>query len=180
MIRIALILFMSCSLPLLSVALALQSVLMAGIAAFCGAGFVVLFFYDSRGRVLERFRALPLDSRASTTIQRIWIASAPARMEADFFEYRSPVPEAMIWVRNSGAVTILFSRGFLETGTEEALSTMFAGLDRTRLREVFLENRRFAVSLRFQGWKGSMDSFRYWFVSFWLFPIERLLTIARI
>jgi hypothetical protein len=179
-IRIALILFLFGSSPLLLAAAALKSLALAGGAALCGIGLVLLFLFDSRGRVLEHYRALPLDAGTSAAFQRIWSASAPARMEADFFEYRSPVPEAMVWVRNPGSVTMLFSRGFLETVSEQGLRSMFAGLDRARVRGIFLENRRFAVRLRFQGWKGSMNSFRYWFVSFWLFPIERLLFIARI
>ena len=180
MIRIAFILFLFGFSPPGCAALALRSFWLLGIAAGFGVGLVFLFFWNSRAKVLEHFRAFPLDAGTSAAFQRIWKVSAPARMEVEFFEYRAPTPEALVWVRNSGAVSILMSRGFLETVTEQALSAMFSGLDRARVREVFLENRRFAVRLRFEAWKGRMNSFRYWFVSFWLFPIERLLFIARI
>ncbi len=180
MIRMALILFLFAAAPLLLMAGALRSPFLAVAAVSCGIGLVLLFVRDSPGRVLDHFRALPLDAGASALFQRIWASSAPGRIEADFFEFRSPDSEALIWVRHSGAVTILFSRGFLETVTEQGLSAMFSELDRARLRVIFLENRRFAVSLRFRSWKGNAHSFRYWLVSFWLFPIERLLFIARI
>ena len=123
---------------------------------------------------------LPAEPGTRARLERVFFRSAPQRLHADFFTFRSAEPRVVLWVRGRQSLAVLMSVGFLEAATDESLRRFFAGLGPESRRRIRIENVRHSVGRLFAVWKGERERFRYWFVSFWLFPIERLLTIARI
>jgi hypothetical protein len=84
-----------------------------------------------------------------------------------------------VWL-NGSDLHLLISQGLLARASEEQLQILFRNILQSNLRQIQNENRLYALSLWWDELKGQQNRFRYWFVSFWLYPLERLLKIAKI
>ncbi len=180
MIRMLMSLFFFFSFPVLLLAWVLKSawVLAAGIG--CGSFGILYFWLNSYSEFLLRVRPYRLHEELEGRLRALWREEGPERTGVEFFSYRATDPEFKIWVHAPGKIGIFFSQGFLEQATDLEIRSAFRGVHEMKLREVRRKNRLFSVRLRLDCWKGREEEFRYWFLSFWLYPLERLLKIAKI
>jgi hypothetical protein len=180
MIRFLTSLFLFFSFPVLLLALVLKSpwVLLAGVLS--GLLGIFYFWLNSYSEFLLRIKPEPLPPGIESRLLALWREEGPERMGVEFFSYRATVSEFKVWVHTPGKVGIFFSRGFLEEASDREIAKAFRGVLEMRLREIRKKNRLFSVRLRLDRWKGREEEFRYWFLSFWLYPLERLLKIAKI
>jgi len=180
MVRIIFSLFILFSLPVLLVALALKSwiVLMIGmVTGTSGAVFVILNAWTV---VLDELKPSVMPPSIRARLERLFSEFASVKMKGEFLLYRSAEPEVKVWARHRDSVVVFMSLAFIETATDEGIIQIFRDLTESRLKAIRNENCLFSIRLIFKRWKGSMDRFRYWFISFLLFPIEQMLKIARI
>jgi hypothetical protein len=180
MIRIFGVLFFFLFLPFLLLAFALKSWVLLIVGSLVASAGIVCFSFYSWRLVFRRWSPNPVESRIEARLKQLFAASGPARMKASFFSFRSPVPEVRVWVQRPSSIQFIMSIGFLESVTDQKLLQLFQDLHPDKVRMIRAENNLKALELVFGNWKGRTDRFRYWFVSFWLFPIERLLQLARI
>jgi hypothetical protein len=180
MIRFFVSLFFFFSFPILLLALALKSIWILGFAVACGVSGILYFWFNSYSEFLLRIRPGSMDEALAARLEGLWREAGPERIEAAFYRYRATEPEFKIWVHSPGKVGIFLSQGFLELATDERLIQAFRSLGTGRMRELIRGNRLFSVRLRLDRWKGREEEFRYWLLSFWLYPLERLLKIAKI
>jgi len=180
MIRFAVSLFLFFSLPVLALAWVLKSIWILALATGFGAFGFLYFWLNSYSEFLIRIRPYRLHQEIEGRLRDLWTRSGPERMGVEFYSYRSTRPEFKIWVHSPGKVGIFFSQGFLERASDLEIEGIFKKLLEMRLREIKKKNRLYSVQLRLDRWKGREEEFRYWFVSFWLYPLERLLKIAKI
>ncbi len=150
-------------------------VVLSGILAFSWSAFSVY----SSGMDSERIR-----DEAGEDLNRrlfaLWKKHGPEKVGVEFYRYRSTRPEFRVWAHQPRRVAIFLSLGFLEQMTDHDLQTAFRRIAEGRMGQVIAGNRREAFRMLLERWKGSESTFRYWFFSFWLYPLERLLNIARI
>jgi hypothetical protein len=123
---------------------------------------------------------VPMDEAVARRLTALWKQSGPERLSVEFFTYRSTRPEFRVWAHHSRRLAIYLSQGFLEQMTDHAVRTAFRRIAESRMGDVVERNRREAIQMLLERWKGNDQAFRYWFLSFWLYPLERLLKIARI
>ncbi len=180
MIRFLTSLFFFFSFPILLLALVLKSIWVLAAGLGCG-GFGILYFWlNSYSEFLLRIRPYRLHKDIESRLLALWREDGPERMGVEFFSYRATASEFKVWVHSPGKIGIFFSQGFLERATDQEIRTAIRGVLEMRLREIRKRNRLFSVRLRLDRWKGREEEFRYWFLSFWLYPLERLLKIAKI
>ncbi|MBU6153174.1 MAG: hypothetical protein KGP28_02625 [Bdellovibrionales bacterium] len=180
MIRFLMSLFFFFSFPILLIALVLGSFwfLVAGLAS--GIFGILYFWLNSYSEFLLRIRPYRLHEEIQTRLRALWREDGPERMGVEFLGFRTTASEFKVWVHSPGKVGIFLSQGLLESATDQEIRSAFRGVLEMRLREVRKRNRMFSVRLRLDRWKGQEEEFRYWFLSFWLYPLERLLKIAKI
>lgn len=180
MARAHLILFLFFSLPLLPVSWVLKSRLFFALVAAVGvAGTAVLVARARSGDDLDR-GAEPVEPGIESRLARIFSEAGNPRFRPGFLKFRSADPVVKVRVRGGGELRVLFSVAFLETASDADLGKLFAEWDPERVRRIRLENLRDSIRATLDDWKGRPEGFRYWFVSFWLLPLERLLQIARV
>ena len=98
----------------------------------------------------------------------------------EYWHYPTTQPEGSFWIKNNKRVVVLLSDGFLKTATESQVVAMMESLSTSTFQEVRRENRKKGLRLFFNSIKGESRHYRYWISSFFLYPLERLLNIARI
>jgi hypothetical protein len=113
-------------------------------------------------------------------LNRLWDQAGPGKLKARFWVYPSPMIEFKIWAQDDQQIEILFSRGLIQMATDSGLKAAFQSIGEKRISEVRLQNRLHALMTRLERLKGPKEDYRYWFLSFWLYPLERLLNIAKI
>jgi hypothetical protein len=104
-------------------------------------------------------------------------------LEGVKYEYWGhPTPNAIgsFWIKNQKTVVILLSEGFLNAATESQVATMMESLNSSNFQEIRRINRMESLLMIFDRWKGESRHFRFWVVSFFLYPLERFLKIAKI
>jgi hypothetical protein len=180
MIRFLVSLFLFFSFPILLLAMVLKSLWILGLAFVLGGGGILYFWLNSYSEFLMRIRPQRLDADLESRLRSLWREEGPERMGVDFFSFRATPSEFKVWVHSSGKVGLFLSQGFLEQATDRDIRMAFRGVLEMKLREIRKRNRLFSVRLRLDRWKGREEEFRFWFVSFWLYPLERLLKIAKI
>jgi hypothetical protein len=180
MIRFLVSLFLFFSFPILFLAFVLKSfwVLAAGLGF--GMFGILYFWLNSYSEFLFRIRPYRLHEDIESRLRALWREEGPERMGVEFYSYRATGSEFKVWVHSPGKVGIFLSQGFLERATDQEIRAAFGGILEMKLREIRRRNRLFSVRLKLDRWKGREEEFRYWFLSFWLYPLERLLKIAKI
>ena len=96
-----------------------------------------------------------------------------------FWRISESEAQCLVWL-NGSDLHLLISQGLLARASEEQLQILFRNILQSNLRQIQNENRLYALSLWWDELKGQQNRFRYCFVSFWLYPLERLLKIAKI
>jgi len=98
----------------------------------------------------------------------------------EFWCYPTAHAEGGFWVRNNKTVVVLLSEGFLLSATESQVASMMESFNSGNFHEIRRINRRESLLMVFEGWKGESKNYRFWVISFLLYPLERFLKIARI
>jgi len=154
------------------------------VVALVGLGlatlYLISFFLSGFSEFLLDLRATHVSDELDQRLQKLWGIAGPERVEARFWIYPSPSVEFKIWVSSEKKLEILFSQGLMQLATDSGLKAAFQSIGAMKLSEVKVQNRLHALSMRLDRIKGPKEDFRYWFLSFWFYPLERLLKIARI
>jgi len=98
----------------------------------------------------------------------------------EYWRYPSTHLEGEFWIKSRKKIAILLSEGFLKTATEAQVVAMMESLSTRRFHEVRRENRKKSIEFFFKAMKGEPRHYRYWFVSFFLYPFERFMRMAKI
>lgn len=178
-----LILFFVSAVPGLLAALALKSALIAGLTLGSSFFFALYLRFSAYSEFISSLGPLEEGGSREQSLILLWQEEQGKNekaISAEFRVYRSTAREFQGWVKSRRSLQFFISRGFLETVDEEALRRGFRSWDEARLRETVRANFLRSLELRFERWKGSPREFRYWFYSFWFYPLERMLKIAKI
>jgi hypothetical protein len=180
MIRMLITLSLVLTAPFCLIGIGLHSwpVAVAGVAV--SMLYLILFLSSGFSEFISDLRATHVEESLEERLQRLWNQAGPPRLGARFWVYPSPLVEFKIWVQDDSRVEILFSRGLIQLATDSGLKAAFQSIGVKRIAEVRLQNRLHAFMTRLERLKGPKEDFRYWFLSFWLYPLERLLNIAKI
>ena len=98
----------------------------------------------------------------------------------EYWTYPVTAPEGSIWVKNNKTVILFFSDGFLKLATESQAVVMMESLNAANFQTTRRQNKQKAYSYFIDRLKGESRHFRYWVISFFLYPLERFLKIAKI
>ena len=178
MLYLILILFVS--FPLLMVAIGLKYLWLALVALGVGALYLGLFLLNGFSEFLHEYKAVEVDESQEERLQKLWKESGRERVQARFWIYPSSEARFNIWIKNEKNIEIFLSLGLYQLATDAGLRAAFQSMSTLSFSEVRAQNRRHALMTRFQRLKGPSTDFRYWFLSFWLYPLERLLKIAKL
>ena len=174
-----LILILFIASPFLWVAIALKSKVTVAIGLGIGLFYCILFFLNSFSEFLAELRATGVEPAVENRLRDLWRKVGPERTEVRFWVYPSSEAQFKVWV-NGRRLEIFFSQGLLSLATDAGLKAAFQSMSEMELSDIRLQNRRHALTLRFERLKGPKEDFRYWFLSFWLYPLERWLKIAKL
>ena len=98
----------------------------------------------------------------------------------EYWSYPTPNPEVSIWIKNNKAIVLLLSDGFLKIATESQVVNLLESLNTQKVQEIRQKNKQEAFQYFFTDFKGGSRRYRYWVLSFFLYPLERFLKIAKI
>ena len=98
----------------------------------------------------------------------------------EYWSYPTPNTEGSIWIKNNKSVILFLSEGFLKVATESQVVVLFESLNANNFQETRRKNKQESFALLINNIKGESRHYRYWILSFFLYPIERMLKIARI
>ena len=98
----------------------------------------------------------------------------------EYWSYPTPGPEVSIWIRNNKSVILFLSDGFLKLATESQVVVLFETLNTQQFQITRRKNKQESYCIFFKHLKGGSSHYRYWIFSFFLYPLERFLKIAKI
>jgi len=174
---ITLILFVAS--PVLLVALALKAKVLGLAGLGLGLIYGLLFLINAFSEFLAELRAGAVEDSMDQRLHALWNQAGPERTEVRFWVYPSSETQFKVWA-NGSRLEVFFTQGLLGLATDAGLKAAFQSMSEMDLSDIKLQNRRHALTLRFERIKGPKEDFRYWFLSFWLYPLERFLKIAKI
>jgi hypothetical protein len=114
------------------------------------------------------------------TLERCRKSFGLENVSYEYWSYPAPNPEGSIWIRNNKSVVMFLSEGFLKIATEPQVVTMMESLNANTFHVTRRKNKKQAIRYLFNGWKGGSGRYRYWILSFFLYPLERMLKVAKI
>jgi hypothetical protein len=185
MIRLSLGLFFFITLPFFGISIALRSWLLAGTFAAIGIVLVMGFYSAAKQRFFASLRATKLrpenrvtDPKITDALARVQKKMAREHVRFQFWYMPEVAATMRVWIESNGRIDLIFSHGLLQSVTERELEAILQKpYDLSAIRA---QNRVYALGLALEQIKGTPERFRYWLLSFWLYPLERLLKIARI
>lgn len=180
MTKLGLILIGFFSAPFLLIGGAMRSWPTILVGLLFAVGYLILILSSGFGEFVADLKATHVDEGMESRLQKLWGLAGPGKLKARFWVYPSPHVEFKIWAHDEQRVEIMFSRGLIQMATDSGLKAAFQSIGRQKVGEVRLQNRLHSLMTRFERLKGPKEDFRYWFLSFWLYPLERLLNIAKI
>ncbi len=180
MVNLILTLTLFFAAPFILVGVAMKSWVLALVGLVFGALYLVFFFMNGFSEFLIDLKAVHVSDELDSRLQRLWKLAGPERVSARFWTYPSPLVEFKFWVAADKKLEIIFSQGLIQMATDSGLKAAFQSVSEMKIAETKLQNRLHALTIRIERIKGPKEDFRYWLLSFWLYPLERLLNIARI
>lgn len=158
-----------------------------------GVGGAILFLlflanFDSQMKrsLLKELHAreLPYEDTRTQAILRMVEAYAPDdfrhRVKIRIYAYPLSEPEMRIWLHSRWRFDLLVSEGFLDRARENDWIHFFQSWSTLKWSLIRRQNRLHALKAMFDRWKGPVNAYRHWWVSFWLYPLERILKISKI
>jgi hypothetical protein len=178
-IRFYLALGLFFSFPFFWLAVAFWSWIWLAIAAAVALSGCLWFRSVAFSKILNSRHAHSFSNEALVRITRSVNETLHQKTRFHFWRISESDAQVMTWV-GSNEIHLFFSQGLLARASEEQLTLMLQNILRGDLRRVRVENRLYALSLWWDELKGQPSRFRYWFISFWLYPLERILKIDKI
>ncbi|NDG85403.1 MAG: hypothetical protein EBX52_10270 [Proteobacteria bacterium] len=179
MMRIQLILFLFFSLPALLLSGMVRSPALLAVSAGWGLIATAWLLARSGEAAYEDLRPAALDPGMESRLARILLEAGSPRLRVEFLKFKSTDPVVKVQIRGRGELRVFISVAFLETAADSDFRRIFSSWSPDEFRKIRIANIRDSIRSTLSGWKGGTNRFRYWFVSFWLLPFERLLQIAR-
>ncbi len=180
MIRLFIILFAVIAFPLFCIALGFTSLTLALVFLVFSILLILLFLFNAKQIFIRGHEAkpLPVDHPFRITMDGLVRKKGVEKTEYYYWLIPASEPGILVWAPRSGRVDLFFSRGALVSVNEAQL---VAFLDSVR-NASHLANENYLEALRFylDHLKGPSQRFRYWFISFFLYPLEHALKIAKI
>ena len=139
----------------------------------------MLFLPNGFSELIAQLNARPLEGVVDARLQALWKRHGSERKTVRFYLYPNSDAHLKLWAAKGGGLEILISQGFLNLSTDESMKAAFTSLSELNIGKLKQENFRYALGRRLDRVKGSSSHFRYWFFSFFLYPLERLLKIAK-
>jgi hypothetical protein len=172
------------SFPFLWLAVAFWSWVWVGIALVTATLGCIWFRSAAFSKMLDARHAVVLTDEWMNDVlkritQSIYENSNSKRRQFKFWRITESEAQCLVWIGRSN-VHVFMSQGLLAKANEEQLRALLQNIIQGNLNQVQLENRLYALSLWWEELKGQPNRFRYWFISFWLYPLERILKIAKI
>ncbi len=131
--------------------------------------------------VIKRDHAYPLTaSPLLDALERSRNSFGLEGVKYEYWGHPSPSAVGSFWIKNQKTVIVLLSEGFLNAATESQVASMVESLSSGNFQEIRRINRLESLLLIFDRWKGESRHFRFWILSFFLYPLERFLKIAKI
>lgn len=129
-------------------------------------------------------RELQFDDTRTLAILRMMESYAPDdfrhRVKIRIHAYPQSSPEMRIWLHSRWRFDLLVSEGFLDRAREMDWVHFFQSWSTLKWSLIRRQNRLHALKTMFERWKGPLNAYRYLWVSFWLYPLERVLKISKI
>ena len=165
--------------PFLLIALAAKSKALVLAGLMVGWVYSSFFFLNAFSEFLAELRGTSVDDAVNRRLHAFWEQTDLKRVDVRFWIYPSSQAQFKIWVSGQ-KLEVFFSQGLLNLATDAGLKAAFQSIAKMNLSDIKLQNRRHALTLRLERLKGPEEDFRFWFLSFWLYPLERFLKIAKI
>jgi hypothetical protein len=184
MIAPVLYLFFIYPFTLLTVALHSPWIVAAGTVLFLM--FLVGFDRQMKRALIRELHAqlLPEEHSRVVTIRRMIEAYAPddfrVKARVRIYVYPNAEPELRLWMPSKWRFDLFISEGFFDRSRESDWMHFLHSWSTLKHSSIRRQNRLRALNALFDRWKGPPSAFRHWWVSFWLFPLERLLKISKI
>jgi len=126
--------------------------------------------------------------KATVLVDRNWLESFERSRKSfglenlsyQYWTYPDTKPEGTLWILNRKKAALLVSEGFLKTAEESQVALLMSHLSAQNFNQVRHDNQRQALQMFFNSIKGESNHYRFWVISFFLYPLERFLKIARI
>ena len=180
MIRLSVVLFLAISFPLQCIALGFNSRSLGLI--FLGATVlsVILFFITARKVFIRGHQAQRLepDHPFSSVMQKIIFRKGVEKSEYRVWLIPLSEPGVLVWAAGRHSMDLFFTRGSLVSVTEAQLEAFVVSVRNDF--HIAEQNHLQALGLILEWLKGSSERFRYWIVSFCVYPLEQALKIAKI
>ncbi len=169
------------SFPILWMAVAFHSRTLLLVATLVGVLGVFWFLKNRLSRVTRKLGAHDVDP--DSMLAHAWSrAEALASVENSKLElriYPSPKSESFFWIQSKNDSICFMSQGMASVIDEAGLGRLFQVYFQEDLKKTAKDNSLYALRLWWDELKGRENHFRYWFISFWLYPLERALKIAK-
>lgn len=126
-------------------------------------------------------KAVPLENPAwLETLDRCRKSFGLENISYEYWSYPTPNPEGSIWVKNNKNVVFFISDGFLKIATEPQVVTMMESLNANTFSVTRRKNKKESIRYLINEVKGESSHYRFWILSFFLYPLERMLKVAKI
>ncbi len=165
--------------PFILIGLALKSWVWMVAGVVVGALYLSVLFFNAFSEFKNELRAHLVEPETADRLLQLWREAGPERVEVRFWSYAYPQAEFKVWVGNAKSLDFFLSQGLLNRCTDLGMKSIFKDLAQKDVSDMKLQNRQHALRCRLDRLKGPSESFRYWLFSFWFYPLEWLLKIAK-
>lgn len=182
----ALLLYLFFIFPFALVTLAVHSPWVWAAGTLYFIWFLAIFDRKMKRQLIRELNAheLPESHLHVQSIHRMVQAYAPDdfRTKARIRVYAFPnaEPELKLWMPSRWRFNLFVSEGYFDRSRESDWIHFFHGWSTLKWSLIRRQNRLHALNSMFNRWKGPPNAYRHWWVSFFLFPVERLLKISKI
>ena len=180
MFRVMVILTFFLSFPALMISIAFGSRIAGLISCALGLLAACVFLFQARGIFFKSIHAFPLpeESEFRSAVETFLKNHGPEKIKFRLWQTPSPDPVFRIWVGFNSEIEFIFSQGLIARVKESELEALL--LTDQNYARIRLENRLYALTLRWESLKGPSNRFQYWLVSFFLYPLEQILKISKL
>ena len=143
-------------------------------AMICG----LIWFEKTRFmRVQKAVYASPAleDSIITAAWKRVQVRTGAENIKLELWVYPSPDRLTFFWIKKRNHGVCFMSQGMVSVIREEELFQLFQEFYQENPKKIIFLNHLYALNLWWKALKGSEKHFRYWFLTFWLYPFERAL-----
>ena len=169
--------------PFFWFALAFHTWILIGVGLVFSTSILLWFLKTSFQRFVNHYRAFQNSEENDALLFQAWFRVERElgieNIKIELWLYPTPDFESFLWIKSKTHAVCFMSTGMASIIKEEQLKRLFLNYAQQDFGKVSLENSRFALWLWWSELRGSPQSYRYWFIGFWLYPFEKILKIAK-